>query len=776
MNKNIKNTIYILFILFILFLVVNLFSQQYQVVNARITVSSGEMQTLYGFGVSNVGLYYNPPSWGYKSLTSSQKGLLNNLIFKDARFKVLRLWFSYDVASFYSAYIESGIINDAKNAGCEKLLLAPSHIPGEYLSNNYMRTEMIGEWANRLAESIRQIRDNYGVLIDYTEIVNEPDGVYTGNHFYIAPSQWPLMVKALRTALDSRNLPTGIIAPSNANCDGYAEDFARSIRDDSNALNALYAFATHSYNMAATPSFASIVGNKEYWMTEASSNGPQDPNDTSVATSGAARVFNDFNNRVTCWIWFIGFELEDQGDNATRLIKYLVNPFSYTLHPQYYYLKHIATNFDSGCVFRKCTISGFTEPDGNLDPNMTYTYGKKPMINATAARNPDGSWVIGIVNHTSIHYSDNPGGQDGWYARIFNIDVDIEELRGQTKVFYVSRSGPSGYQRDDGSVEMVDGVVRVNNIYPQELVILKSESSGGANTVSLNVKTNPTNAGNIVLNPSGGIYAIGSTVTLTALSNPGWEFYEWSGDIVDKSSITMVVMDKNKQVTANFINSNYKVEAYKVSTSAIAIDGRLDEKFWVLTSTITKSVVGNSNNLGLFGVLWDDLYLYVGILVKDSNLVYGESSQSTLWQDDSVEVYIDVAHDHKSVYDPDDTQIIKSYGVDLIWERAGRVNGLKHGWSVVDNGYAIELGIPWSNLGFTPSVGKMLGFDVGINDDDNGGDRDSQMMWCGTGQNYIDTSNFGDLLLVEVPFQQDTPPEVEIISLQNSSTVFGVTD
>jgi len=40
-----------------------------------------------------------------------------------------------------------------------------------------------------------------------------------------------------------------------------------------------------------------------------------------------------------------------------------------------------------------------------------------------------------------------------------------------------------------------------------------------------------------------------------------------------------------------------------------------------------------------------------------------------------------------------------------------------------------------------------IGFDIGCNDDDGGGTRDSQTVWKGTIDNYRNTSAFGDLWL-----------------------------
>ena len=47
----------------------------------------------------------------------------------------------------------------------------------------------------------------------------------------------------------------------------------------------------------------------------------------------------------------------------------------------------------------------------------------------------------------------------------------------------------------------------------------------------------------------------------------------------------------------------------------------------------------------------------------------------------------------------------------------------------------------------TPAAGTNIGFDVGYDDDDNGGVRDGQAVWNGTINNYQSTAGFGTLTL-----------------------------
>jgi hypothetical protein len=68
--------------------------------------------------------------------------------------------------------------------------------------------------------------------------------------------------------------------------------------------------------------------------------------------------------------------------------------------------------------------------------------------------------------------------------------------------------------------------------------------------------------------------------------------------------------------------------------------------------------------------------------------------------------------------------------------------------STTASGYTLIIGIPWTALNNAafPS-NKTIGFDVGVNDDSDGGDRNAQIMLYGFDQNYQNTSQFGTLVI-----------------------------
>ncbi|MGH7945471.1 MAG: sugar-binding protein, partial [Opitutaceae bacterium] len=83
----------------------------------------------------------------------------------------------------------------------------------------------------------------------------------------------------------------------------------------------------------------------------------------------------------------------------------------------------------------------------------------------------------------------------------------------------------------------------------------------------------------------------------------------------------------------------------KNTLAPITVDGNLNESVWSaeLTGTVSETVSGTPNNTVTFGALWTSTHLYVAIKVLDSNL-WNDTAGTNVWQDDSVEVYIDGNH------------------------------------------------------------------------------------------------------------------------------------
>ncbi|QHW32944.1 hypothetical protein GZH47_20530 [Paenibacillus rhizovicinus] len=181
------------------------------------------------------------------------------------------------------------------------------------------------------------------------------------------------------------------------------------------------------------------------------------------------------------------------------------------------------------------------------------------------------------------------------------------------------------------------------------------------------------------------------------------------------------------------------------TATPMTIDGSLSEASWSIAANVAKTISGVPNNTVKFGAAWDSTYLYVGVQALDSAL-YKDSTD--MYNDDSFDIYVDADHNKGTSYDSHDRQFAIRWNDSAgLFERSGNTTGVLHAVANITGGFSGEIAIPWSNLGITPAAGTVIGLDIANNDDDDGGDRNSQLMWSGTGNNWTDTSAFGNLTL-----------------------------
>ncbi len=203
------------------------------------------------------------------------------------------------------------------------------------------------------------------------------------------------------------------------------------------------------------------------------------------------------------------------------------------------------------------------------------------------------------------------------------------------------------------------------------------------------------------------------------------------------------------------ISSNYKI--YKTPT-AVVIDGTVDA-IWTNASVLPKSfnnllvgaVSSTADLSGSFKALWDNNYLYVLGDVKDDTKM--NDSQNT-YDDDAVEVFIDINNDKATTYAANDVSYSFGWndGVTIGVNPSGRATtNISYSMIAQTGGYIFESRIPWSTLQGSPVVGQLLGFDFHVNDDDDGGTRDGKLGWTSTTDlSWQNPSLFGTAVLEDV--------------------------
>jgi len=145
-----------------------------------------------------------------------------------------------------------------------------------------------------------------------------------------------------------------------------------------------------------------------------------------------------------------------------------------------------------------------------------------------------------------------------------------------------------------------------------------------------------------------------------------------------------------------------------------------------------------------FKALYDEDHLYLLVDVTDDDL---QNDSDDFWQDDSVEVFIDADNSRSESYDDND------YHYHFGWDASspalgeahhGNMRGVAAAFARTEAGYRAEIKLPWSTLGTKPVAGISIGFDVQVNDDDGGGERDSKIAWHAPQDDaYLNPQAFG---------------------------------
>ncbi len=146
---------------------------------------------------------------------------------------------------------------------------------------------------------------------------------------------------------------------------------------------------------------------------------------------------------------------------------------------------------------------------------------------------------------------------------------------------------------------------------------------------------------------------------------------------------------------------------------------------------------------GTAKALWDDTSLYVLVQVNDTQL---DKASENVWEQDSVEVFLDENNAKTSFYQDDDGQYRVNFDNERTYNAGGTVEGyVTATTTTAAASYVVEMKIPFRTI--TPANNTKIGFDAQINDGKDGS-RISAATWNDlTGNGYQDTSVFGVLTL-----------------------------
>lgn len=220
------------------------------------------------------------------------------------------------------------------------------------------------------------------------------------------------------------------------------------------------------------------------------------------------------------------------------------------------------------------TSTTVTAPDVAITPGTRYTVEvaavnasgqgpySTPITVITLPSTPSTPTVSGSITQDSIpiSWAANPAGEDVYRYRIY-----------VKKATDASFGSPSGEQAStSGTVTGLlpntayDIAISAINSANPSVQAIESPKSGAlrANTLpaapteyTLTTSVSPAGAGTVTLNPVGGTYASGTTVTVSYTANAGYSFAGWTLDGLGAGGgpTLLVTMTNNRSVIASFV-------------------------------------------------------------------------------------------------------------------------------------------------------------------------------------------------------------------------------
>lgn len=189
-------------------------------------------------------------------------------------------------------------------------------------------------------------------------------------------------------------------------------------------------------------------------------------------------------------------------------------------------------------------------------------------------------------------------------------------------------------------------------------------------------------------------------------------------------------------------------------TNSITLDGSLTEDIWANKIALTKRIIGSTTEIDAkFATTWDNANMYIGV---DVSGIAGKTDFSN----DSITYYLSPYNFRGTPYSANDFQVqIFDNGTRVIPGAKGvgkndtlNVSAIQVKYKPKENGYTMEIAMPWSVAGTMPKEGSnIMGFDIMAFSNIES----CVMEW--SGGNWIDTTNFGTLT-----FACDGTEDVEI--------------
>jgi len=240
---------------------------------------------------------------------------------------------------------------------------------------------------------------------------------------------------------------------------------------------------------------------------------------------------------------------------------------------------------------------------------------------------------------------------------------------------------------------------------------------------------------------------------------------KWWGDTNDSwvnPSLFGTAMLSSNQVATDLL--------VPMTATAPEIDGELDD-VWNTVNEVSQntyveqdySLLSGWNDLQMsFRVMWDAAAFYFFGSVIDDEIA---TDSPNSYENDSWEIYFDADNLKNDTYiTGNDIQWRYVYGETEF--QAGVFDPGTGAWVETDDGYDFELMIPQADMLFTLEEDHEFGFEVQVNDRDNGARESMAKYWTDSNDSWVNPSLFGTAMLVEgggVSVDKDRPAKYKFV-------------
>ena len=418
-----------------------------------VTVNPTPKQTFKGagFNVTN----FNEWNAFFNASEGDKRNFMKRLV-TEGKFEIARPW---PMSNTKQLYFDSKLIPYMVDAGMDNVAIFGGLNDDDGVPNPCTNAQgRAVYYANQIAELKAA-----GYKVTHFDIRNKSNSHQFGN-CRMEPQDVINAIKAARVEFDKKGLQSvQIIGPGtiefwprdhiDANhLQSYTvprgDDslYFATIGADPAAVSAMGAFSFQDYGKGATTFMESVVkkSGKDFWCSlAATDDAPGDNSNWMLAAISSAQYLSDVNHGVTHFThWSMGQLVRND------------NPANPQFHSRYHAFKSLNSTFDVGAVFR-----GSTSSPAAPTSDMHWEYYKEPDIISATARNPDGSFGIGVVNLTGLdaehrwlnYYANN--------SKTISLTINVPELANTPSVtfrLWKMKSG-DGSISDAGNVTMTNG-------------------------------------------------------------------------------------------------------------------------------------------------------------------------------------------------------------------------------------------------------------------------------------------------------------------------------